>query len=160
MSTVTSERADGDARVVTIRPASAGDLPAARGVIAGAGLFLGGLDEQFGAQYAVAESRDGEVVGVAGMEVYGAYGLLRSVCVLEPWRGQGIASRLARHRIAWARARGLRGVYLFTLRAAGFWAGFGFAPVAMDTWPEPLRDSAQWRHAAQKALISMVLPLD
>lgn len=159
-STSMSERLDGDMRVVTIRPAGAGDLPAAREVIAGVGLFLGGLEEQFGAQYALAVTRDDVVVGVAGMEVYGAYGLLRSVCVQEPWRGRGIASRLARHRIAWARARSLRAVYLFTKDAAEFWTGVGFTPVALDAWPEPVQASAQWRSGHGRGLTGMVLPLE
>lgn len=159
MSTATDRRAGGEARGVTIRPAGVEDLGEASAVIERVGLFLGGIDAQFGPQYVLAVAPDGAIVGMAGVETYGSYGLLRSVAVLDSWRGRGIAAELSRDRIAWARTQSLDAVYLFTKHAAPYWARFGFVLVPLDTLPAALHAAEQWRSARERDLVSMVLTL-
>lgn len=152
-------RTHGEASRVTVRPARADEMERARAVVEEAKLFLGGFEDQFGPQYALAVTDDGSIVGVAGIETYGDVGLLRSVCVREPWRGRGIAARLVRDRIVWAKAHRLRALYLFT-RQVAFWAAFDFEMSDRDAWPSPLHASAQHRSAHSRGVVAMVLALD
>jgi hypothetical protein len=61
---------------VTIGPATPHDVEAVRRLLAEAELPEAGLRDQYPAAYAVAK-HDGQLVGVAGLETYGASGLLR-----------------------------------------------------------------------------------
>ncbi|HYH81732.1 MAG TPA: arsenic resistance N-acetyltransferase ArsN2 [Longimicrobium sp.] len=126
-----------------IRPASDADREAVEGLLGAAGLPPDGLDEQFGDPYAVAVS-DGRIVGAAGVEVYGAAGLLRSVVVDHAWRGRGLGAALTRERLGWARERGLDAVYLLTDTAGGYFPRLGFAPVPREQVPEAVRGSLQF----------------
>ena len=72
-----------------IRTAQPSDLDAVEGLLAAAGLPVAGVEDQLEDGFVVLE-RDGAMVGVAGLEVYGAYGLLRSVAVAESLRGTGL----------------------------------------------------------------------
>src|SRR5437588_3148774 len=67
-----------------------------------------GLDNFFVALY------DGKVVGVIGLEIYSAYGLLRSLVVLPGFRDQGIAGNLVRQIENLAASKRLNGIYLLT----------------------------------------------
>ncbi len=62
------------------RPATPADLPAVRRLLPEEGLPEDGLEAQFPDGYAVA-SAESDIVGAAGVEVYGPDGLLRSVGV-------------------------------------------------------------------------------
>src|SRR5215212_506134 len=95
----------------TIRAATSSDLEAVLVLLAAAALPADGLEEQFGDGYAVALQGD-EVVGVVGIECYGADGLLRSAAIAASQRGRGVGHELVRDRIEWARQRGLRALFL------------------------------------------------
>lgn len=142
-----------------IRPARAEDRDAVAALLAGARLPPDGLDEQFGDAYAVAEA-DGRIVGAAGVEVYGAAGLLRSVAVDAAWRGRGLGAALTRERLAWAAARGLEAVYLLTNTAEGYFPKLGFAPVERGQVPEVVRGSLQFTAVCPASAAVMVLRLE
>ncbi len=108
-----------------IRPAVEADRAAVDALLAGSELVPVDLDERFGESWIVA-AREGSLVGVAGVEVHGEDALLRSVAVHADLRGAGLGAELAANRIAWARSRGLRALYLLTTSAAGYWPRFGF----------------------------------
>lgn len=76
----------------TLRGGHASDLRAAISFIASCELPTDGIDEQFGNAYVIAEAGSG-LVGLAGVEVYGRYGLLRSVAVLPALRNAGLVTR-------------------------------------------------------------------
>lgn len=128
---------------ITIRGARAEDRDAVAALLERAALPPDGIDEQFGEPYAVAVA-DGEVVGAAGVEVYGRAGLLRSVAVDPRWQGHGLGRRLTEERLRWAEAQGLDTVYLLTNTAAGYFPRLGFAPVARDQVPAEVRGSLQF----------------
>jgi arsenite methyltransferase len=126
-----------------IRAARQADLPAVESLLEAAGLPLEGVAEQFENGYAVAES-EGMVVGVAGVEVYGAHGLLRSVAVAAHHQGEGIGQRLLADRLGWATARGLHSVYLLTTTAAQWFDRLGFVAVTREAVPASVRRSAEF----------------
>lgn len=144
---------------VTIRSAEQSDLEAVEEALTSAALPLDGLREQFGEAFAVAV-HDGKVIGVEGIEVYGEDGLLRSAAVLDAWRGQGVGDALTRDRIAWARRRGLRSLFLLTTTAGDWFPRFGFAVADRDSAPVAVRRSREFAEACPSSALFMRLPLN
>ncbi|MFL5537835.1 MAG: arsenic resistance N-acetyltransferase ArsN2 [Longimicrobiaceae bacterium] len=143
---------------ITIRGARAEDRDAVAALLERTALPPDGLDEQFGDPYAVAVA-DGEIVGAAGVEVYGRAGLLRSVAVDPRWQGHGLGRRLTEERVRWAEARGLDAVYLLTNTAAGYFPRLGFAPVARDEVPAEVRGSLQFASVCPSTAAVLALRL-
>ena len=141
---------------ITVRPASAADLDAVKGLLDAAHLPLDGLEEQFGDRYAVAEVA-GEIVGAEGIEVYARSGLLRSAVVHPEWRGRGVGDRLTRDRLDWARRAGLERVYLLTTTAESYFPRFGFARVDRADAPLEIRASREFAAACPATAALMVL---
>jgi amino-acid N-acetyltransferase len=144
---------------VSIRPADGSDLAAVLELLRECDLPAADLALQFGERYVVAHAPQGSLIAVAGIEEYGRCGLLRSVAVAPPWRGQGLGERLARERLDWARRRGLEEVFLLTTCAAAYWPRFGFQEVSRDLVPAKLHESAEWNGACPSSATVMRLPL-
>ncbi len=137
-----------------IRSATPVDLDPVRRMLEQATLPLEGLDDQWGPGFAVAVE-DGEVVGAAGVERYGRFGLLRSVVTTPGQRGRGIAESLVRNRLAWAGTEGLEGVYLLTTTAEGYFPRLGFERVDRDTLPIEIRESPEFASACPGTAVAM-----
>lgn len=142
----------------SIRPANADDAPAVEAALRVADLPLDGLHDQFGEAYAVAEA-DGRLIGVEGIEVHGDSGLLRSAAVHPAWRGKGVGDALTRDRIAWAKRRGLRSLYLLTTTAGDYFPRFGFTAVSRDSAPNEVRHSREFADACPDTALFMSLSL-
>lgn len=143
-----------------IRTAAPDDLPRIRELLTQAELPLEGVEEQFGPGYAVAVE-DQRIIGAAGVERYGRWGLLRSVVTDPEWRRQGVAETLTRNRLAWAETEGLEGVYLLTETAAAYFPRLGFAEVDREELPLEIRESREVTSLCPASAVAMrcVLPL-
>src|SRR5690349_10279377 len=97
-----------DVRLVTAR---ADDFGSVLGILSSAELPTVGVADCFPRGYVVARS-EASVIGVAGLEIYDAVGLLRSVAVQPDRRRTGLGRLLVEDRLRAARARGLHAVYL------------------------------------------------
>jgi arsenite methyltransferase len=126
-----------------VRPVTAADTARVAALLAGADLPVAGLADQFEDGFVVAEV-EGEAAGAAGLEIYGAYGLLRSVVVAEAWRGRGLGESLVRERLDYARRRGVRRVYLLTTTAPAWFVRLGFSHVSRDAVPAGVRRSPEF----------------
>jgi N-acetylglutamate synthase-like GNAT family acetyltransferase len=93
------------------------------------------------------------------MEVYGDCGLLRSVVVVPSLRGLGVGETLTHDRLAWARRRGLRQVWLLTTTAADFFDRFGFVRVDRASAPPELAASAEFTGACPAGAACLRLEL-
>lgn len=125
-------------------------------------LPLDGFDQHIGTTVvAWAEHGNGprQIVGNATLEVYGRYALLRSVAVDEKLRGQGLGQRLTQAALDLARELGVRGVYLLTETAAGFYPRFGFEQVGREDVPTELMQSAEFTTACPTSATVMRLSL-
>jgi N-acetylglutamate synthase-like GNAT family acetyltransferase len=142
-----------------LRSARPSDLTDALALLAAAGLPTGGVDDPLGAGYCVAE-RAGRMLGVAGLEVHGAFGLLRSVVVHPDQRGTGVARALVDDRLARARQLGLHSVYLLTTTAADYFAQRGFIAVARDEVPPPIRAAGEFAQVCPQSAVVMVRMLE
>jgi N-acetylglutamate synthase-like GNAT family acetyltransferase/protein-tyrosine-phosphatase len=120
---------------ISLRAAEAAELDAVRALAARCELPVEGLADQFPAGYVVAH-RGEALVGVAGLEVHGGAGVLRSVAVAPGERGTGLGVALTANRLVAAREQRLDAVYLLTTTAADFYARFGFQPFPRAEVPE------------------------
>ncbi len=141
-----------------IREANREDLEAVRNLVTDAALPQDGLEDQFGSGYAVA-IESGRVVGLAGVERYAAYGLLRSVVTAADRRGHGIGEALVRDRLGWAARAGLDSIYLLTTTAAGYFPKLGFAAVERAPVPAEIRASREFSNVCPSSVVVMRLAL-
>jgi len=145
-----------------IRAAGASDLEGVRALLVEAHLPPDGLEDQFGPRYAVAEAGGPSghgIVGAAGVEVHGVFGLLRSVVVAPPRRGTGLGRALVADRLAWARREGLSAVFILTTTAPDFFAGLGFERTAREAAPEEIRSSREFATICPGSSVLMRLAL-
>lgn len=138
---------------VTLRTAQATDLPAVLGLLDHAQLPRAGVAEAL-PHFVVAENR-GQLVGVAGLEVYGESALLRSVAVEESWRGTGVGRTLIERALSLTRERGIRDVFLLTTTAEHYFPRFGFACVNRDSVSEAVQASAEFKGACPASAVVM-----
>ncbi|WP_295817888.1 arsenic resistance N-acetyltransferase ArsN2 [uncultured Deinococcus sp.] len=135
--------------------AQPGDRTVLEALLAGLNLPTAGLD---GTELWVASDHDA-LLGVAGLEVHGTVGLLRSVAVSPVARSRGIAAGLVSHVIGQARAQGLSDLYLLTTTAAAYFPRFGFRPLARAASPADLNASREFQDACPASAALLHLPL-
>ncbi len=105
-------------------------------------------------------ARDGgRLVGVIGLEVHGAIGLLRSLAVDEDRRGEGIALRLYAAELAVARRAGMERLFCLTTSAQRFFEMLGFRALPRDAVPEAIRDTEEYRTLCPATATCMVRPM-
>jgi len=126
-----------------IGPARGHDLGPALELLRQCDLPVEGVAETFGHYLVVREEAD--LVGLAGIEVCGSFGLLRSVAVDPAFRGDGMGTRLVGAAEELARKLGLSAVYLLTTSARDFFAGLGYLDCPRETAPEGIRESWEFR---------------
>jgi len=127
-------------------------------LLAACELSTGGLADHFPGGYAVARRGD-RLVGVAGLEVYGDAGLLRSVAIDHGERGAGLGVALTADRLVAARGGGLRAVYLLTTTAADYYARFGFVPYARAELPPAIARSPEVASICPASAVCLALHL-
>jgi amino-acid N-acetyltransferase len=130
-----------------VRPAEREDIPSIERLLVAESLPLTPIAE-FLDGFSVLES-DGEILGSAGIEVYGEAAFLRSVVVAQALQGTGMGDRLVRAALEYAQRTGARRVYLFTMHAADFFARFGFLAISMDDLETAVRAAPQYVGVSQ-----------
>lgn len=85
------------------------------------------------------------LAGTVGVELRGANGLLRSLCVKAEYRARGIATGLCERAEAYARNAGVRRLYLLTNTAEKFFVRRGYAVCSRNSVPPEIQGSAQFR---------------
>lgn len=86
----------------------------------------------------------GRLVGVVGVEVYGAVGMLRSLAVASSRRNAGLGVSLVSNAEAWAAERGVKTLYLLTTTAAEFFAKLGYEAIPRSEAPAAIAATAQF----------------
>jgi amino-acid N-acetyltransferase len=125
-------------------PARPFDLPGALDLLGRSELTEQDVAARWGHYFVVRED-DGRVVGIAGLEIHGDFGLLRSVAVDPDYRGQGLAASLVEAAMERAKKLNLRSVYLLTTTARDYFARRGFADCGRDEAPAAVRESWEFR---------------
>jgi amino-acid N-acetyltransferase len=83
-------------------------------------------------------------VGVGGVEVHGAAGLLRSVAVEQSARGEGVGTALCDALESEAAADGVESLFLLTTTAAEFFAGRGYEEIERVDAPDAIRQTTEF----------------
>lgn len=102
----------------------------------------------------IATDKD-RVAGVAGLEIHGTYGLLRSVAVHPEYRNQKIAEQLIRRLEEEARDLKLSAIYLLTETASGYFVVKGYNAIHRNEVPIVLQQSSEFSHVCPASAIVM-----
>lgn len=140
-----------------IVPARPEDWPRLATLLTDSALPLEGLEDHLDATIVARDATT--ILGCAGLEVYGADALLRSVAVAADHRGRGLGEALTAAAIALARRRNVRAIYLLTETAAGFFPRFGFEETTRATVPAAVKQSVEFASVCPASATVMVLPL-
>lgn len=95
------------------------------------------------------------IAGIGGLECYGEYGLLRSIVILERFRGEGLGATIIRHIIEQACSQGIHTLYCLTEDAQPFLAGTGFSIILRDTAPKAIRQTQQFSSLCPDSAVLM-----
>ncbi|MGZ3999214.1 MAG: arsenic resistance N-acetyltransferase ArsN2 [Mucilaginibacter sp.] len=96
-----------------------------------------------------------EVIGVAGLEVYGNYGLLRSIAVKPAFRSQGVAGKLLREIESTAVNKGLTALYLLTETAPDYFRQKDYELIGRADVPTEVQQSSEFSYACPQSAIIM-----
>jgi amino-acid N-acetyltransferase len=144
-----------EARLQLARP---DELPLVQALLAGERLPTSDLDLRFPDGFVVARA-GGELVGVAGLEIHGPVGLLRSLAVRPAERGSGLGRVLVEDRLGAARAQGLAAVFLLTTPAASYFRRLGFVDAERAAAPAELQASTEFRSLCPATAACLALRL-
>ena len=145
----------------TLRPARPEDRVAAEALLTELDLPLAGLEACFSTSWVAVEDGapggggTGDLVGLAGVELYPDGALLRSVAVRRDWRGTGLGRSLVTRALETARAAGVRDVYLLTSTAERWFPRLGFARIERDAVPPGVRQSVEFREVCPASAVVM-----
>jgi len=142
---------------IKIERARPGDLPDLLALLEASGLPLDGLSDHI--LTTVVARDNGQLVGSAALELYGAAALLRSVAVAPALRGWRLGERLVRSALDLARRRGADTVYLLTETAAEFFPRFGFQLIQRGEVVPAVQQSVEFTSACPASAQAMRLVL-
>lgn len=87
---------------------------------------------------------EGAVVGVGGIEQYGADGLLRSVVTKRSLRGQGYGSAVCDELESRARESEIKTLYVLTTSATAFFRRRGYDAIAREAAPSRIQQTTEF----------------
>lgn len=96
-----------------------------------------------------------ELIGVIGLEIYGSYGLLRSLAVRPESRNQNIASKLVDQIEKLALMEGLKAVLLLTETAPDYFSRKGYKIINRAEMPAEIQQSSEFSHVCPQSAIAM-----
>lgn len=143
---------------ITLEAARAGEAPALTQLLSEVGLPTDDLTPQHWPHFVVAR-RAGRIVGAAGVEALGRYGLLRSVAVAPAFQRHGLASQLVREAEAHAKAHGVEQIYLLTTTAEVFFAKRGYAVTERKAAPAELQSTSEFKSVCPESAVCMAKAL-
>jgi len=136
---------------VHIRCAMKSDLVEISRFLEDNGLPTTGVDKCV-ENFVVACDRNGSWVGIAGLEVYGKSGLLRSVAVDRRFRGMGQGRALVNAVLMNAKSKGVETMYLLTDSAEAYFVGLGFEVVERRDIDEAVKASVEFGETCASAV--------
>jgi amino-acid N-acetyltransferase len=136
-----------------VRAATQADYEAVRSLLEASTLPVSGVPATL-ADFYVAEDQ-GRVVGVVGLELYGANALLRSAAIDPAVRGSGVGRALVERALEHAREQGVRAIYLLTTTAERYFPRFGFDRITREDVPDAVQASVEFRGACPESATVM-----
>ncbi len=99
--------------------------------------------------------QNGSVTGVAGIEIYAQYGLLRSVAVQAGQRNLGIAGNLLTRLEALSKLKGVTTWYLLNETTPAYFERKGFIKITRADVPAEVQCSSEFSHVCPASAIVM-----
>ncbi|MFV8642096.1 arsenic resistance N-acetyltransferase ArsN2 [Ralstonia pseudosolanacearum] len=99
--------------------------------------------------------QDGQVVGCAGLEIYGTDALLRSVAVAPSMRDSGLGGALVGIAERDAAAIGVQRLFLLTTSAADYFSRIGYKSCDRGVAPSPIQTSSQFSGLCPASAVCM-----
>ena len=96
-----------------------------------------------------------KLIGIIGLEIYGSYGLLRSLAVRADSRNQNIAGKLVEQIERLALAEGLKAVLLLTETATDYFSRKGYKVITRAEMPAEVRQSSEFSHVCPDSAKAM-----
>lgn len=103
--------------------------------------------------------QNGRLAGAVGLEIYGEWGLLRSLVVDATYRGKGLGIELCKRIFDEAQAHGVKKLYLLTTTAANFFPKLGFSTTTRDGVPPTIQNTAEFTSICPSTAVCMVKTL-
>jgi len=97
--------------------------------------------------------------GMVGLEIFGDVALLRSLVVAAERRGHGEGAALLDHAEAFARAQGVRTLYLLTTTAEAFFLKHGYVRASRASAPAAIRATREFAGLCPASSAFMTRPL-
>jgi amino-acid N-acetyltransferase len=88
---------------------------------------------------------NGILAGIAGLEIYNDYALLRSVAVDQAYQNQQIGKHLYEKTMQHAKEQGVAEVYLITTTAEQYFAKHGFVKIERSAVPAEIQQTQQFQ---------------
>ena len=138
---------------MTYRPATEADRPAIIALLEKADLLTDDLPVDLGTfRLALADEK---LAGVAGLEILGENGLLRSVAVSPDFRNQNIGNQLVEMIIALAKSEKITTLYLITTTADQYFERLGFTRVDRVSVPDTIAQTRQFSELCPASAVVM-----
>ncbi len=134
-----------------VRP---GEGPAVTEVIAQCGLHTEDITAEL-LRNTILARKGPRIIGTVALEVSGSFGLLRSLAVLEKFRGQGVARQLILAAEKSARQMGIHTLYLLTLTAEKYLSRRGFESIERSAAPDGIQDTAEFKSLCPDSAVCM-----
>jgi amino-acid N-acetyltransferase len=96
-----------------------------------------------------------ELIGVVGLEIYGSYGLLRSLAVRPDSRNQNIAGKLVEQIEKVAQGEGLKAILLLTETAPDYFSRRGYKIIPRAEMPAEVQQSSEFANVCPQSAIAM-----
>jgi amino-acid N-acetyltransferase len=135
------------------------EIPAIAALLAAAGLPNSDVLPHAHPDFLVLRDAE-QIVGVVGLERYGATGLLRSLAVRPESRVRGLGDALVRAVERRGREQGVTQMVLLTQTAQDFFHRRGYAVIARDDAPAAVQASSEFRSLCPSSAACMSKRLD
>ena len=96
-----------------------------------------------------------KVIGIAGIEIYGNYGLVRSLVTEPAYRGRGIAGKLLTEIEHTATVKNLKAVYLLTETAPEYFRARGYIQIMRAEVPAEVQQSSEFSFVCPQSAVVM-----
>ncbi len=132
-----------------VRKAADADVPAIKELLERGQLYHEGVEQFLDGFVVVEEVSGNRIVATAGMEIWGEYGLLRSLVLSKEANNSHFILELVRILLMQAKERKARCVYLYAGNTTDFFRALGFRTVSVNDVPDELKQSPYFRQYSQ-----------
>lgn len=112
-----------------------------------------------GVQHLIGGFTNDQLMGIAGLEMYPPYALLRSVAIITSAQHHGYGSAMVKEMIRQAKALNLSKLYLLTETAEHFFHKHSFVTTSRTEVPGALQQSSEFQHICPVSAVCMSLDL-